>query len=282
MNKYLKFLLIGILLIFLVKSIDINSNNNLNIDKEICDKNPQNININVENVNLNIVYSNVDTINVISTLSNIQKEKYKYNIINNSANNTLEINQYHLAPNLDSLNSYGTLELIIPQKLQFSGINIYIKNGIITSNVDSDNFEIHANSAKTNITGKIKHLNLAQNIGSIVLNQINNETLNVFNQRGVIALRAINTNQLDIKGTNNTDIKIEDICASYVNLNDKLGTITFDNMKPYNYKIENTKIKKTNLTYQNNQYIYTLPDTNSMNVNAHQNVIKKFIINDKG
>ena len=183
--KYVKYGLLGILFVFLLKGIGMIADSQEFIPGSIVTEergfktdNIENLNIHLAQANVSITYANIEDISIVSSLTPLQKKMFTYNYIANSENNTLEISQYfNRVSSLDDISSYGKINIYIPKNFDFSGINIVLEEGSLNTNVNATNFTYQADSSKTTIEGKFDQFNVEQKVGMIDLNQLNAKVL---------------------------------------------------------------------------------------------------------
>lgn len=274
--KYVKYGLLGILFVFLLKGIGLIADSQEFIpgsmvaeERGFKTDNIENLNIHLAKANVSITYANIEDISIVSSLTPLQKKMFTYNYIANSENNTLEISQYfNRVSSLDDISSYGKINIYIPKNFDFSGINIVLEEGSLNTNVNATNFTYQANSSKTKIEGKFDQFNVKQKVGMIDLNQLNAKSLTFSGECVQLGLNSVTSETIDVTNQKAGVLNVKQAYAQTLNINGKYKDVHFANMAPMNYQLVADKVNNSDLTLSGDTFTYQMDDKSTMRINA--------------
>lgn len=274
--KYVKYGLLGILFVFLLKGIGLIADSQEFIpgsmvaeERGFKTDNIENLNIHLAKANVSITYANIEDISIVSSLTPLQKKMFTYNYIANSENNTLEISQYfNRVSSLDDISSYGKINIYIPKNFDFSGINIVLEEGSLNTNVNATNFTYQANSSKTKIEGKFDQFNVKQKVGMIDLNQLNAKSLTFSGECVQLGLNSVTSETIDVTNQKAGVLNVKQAYAQTLNINGKYKDVNFANMAPMNYQLVADKVNNSDLTLSGDTFTYQMDDKSTMRINA--------------
>ena len=274
--KYVKYGLLGILFVFLLKGIGLIADSQEFMPGSIVAEergfktdNIENLNIHLAKANVSITYANIEDISIVSSLTPLQKKMFKYNYIANSENNTLEISQYfNRVSSLDDISSYGKVNIYIPKNFDFSGINIVLEEGSLNTNVNATNFTYQADSSKTKIEGKFDQFKVEQKVGMIDLNQLNSKTLTFSGECVQLGLNSVTSETIDVTNQKAGVLNVKQAYAQTLNINGKYKDVNFIDMAPMNYQLVADKVNNSGLTLSGDTFTYQMDDKSTMRINA--------------
>lgn len=274
--KYVKYGLLGILFVFLLKGIGMIADSQEFMpgsmvveERGFKTDNIENLNIHLAKANVSITYANVEDISIVSSLTPLQNKMFTYNYIANSENNTLDISQYfNRVSSLDQISSYGKINIYIPKNFDFSGINIVLEEGSLNTNVDATNFTYQVDSSKTKIEGKFDQLNVEQKVGMIDLNQLNAKALTFSGERVQLALNSVTSETIDVTNQKAGVLNVKQAYAQTLNINGKYKDVNFIDMAPMNYQLSADMVNNSDLTLSGDTFTYQMDDKSTMRINA--------------
>lgn len=274
--KYVKYGLLGILFVFLLKGIGLIADSQEFMPGSIVAEergfktdNIENLNIHLAKANVSITYANIEDISIVSSLTPLQKKMFAYNYIANSENNTLEISQYfNRVSSLDDISSYGKINIYIPKNFDFSGINIVLEEGSLNTNVNATNFTYQADSSKTKIEGKFDQFNVKQKVGMIDLNQLNAKTLTFSGECVQLGLNSVTSETIDVTNQKAGVLNVKQAYAQTLNIDGKYKDVNFTDMAPMNYQLVADKVNNSDLTLSGDTFTYQMDDKSTMRINA--------------
>ena len=274
--KYVKYGLLGILFVFLLKGIGLIADSQEFMPGSIVVEergfktdNIENLNIHLAKANVSITYANIEDISIVSSLTPLQKKMFTYNYIANSENNTLEISQYfNRVSSLDDISSYGKINIYIPKNFNFSGINIVLEEGSLNTNVNATNFTYQADSSKTKIEGKFDQFNVEQKVGMIDLNQLNAKVLTFSGECVQLGLNSVTSETIDVTNQKAGVLNVKQAYAQTLNINGKYKDVNFADMAPMNYQLVADKVNNSDLTLSGDTFTYQMDDKSTMRINA--------------
>lgn len=274
--KYVKYGLLGILFVFLLKGIGLIADSQEFMPGSIVTEergfktdNIENLNIHLAKANVSITYANIEDISIVSSLTPLQKKMFTYNYIANSENNTLEISQYfNRVSSLDDISSYGKINIYIPKNFDFSGINIVLEEGSLNTNVNATNFTYQADSSKTKIEGKFDQFNVEQKVGMIDLNQLNAKVLTFSGECVQLGLNSVTSETIDVTNQKAGVLNVKQAYAQTLNINGKYKDVNFIDMAPMNYQLVADEVNNSDLTLSGNTFTYQMDDKSTMRINA--------------
>lgn len=274
--KYVKYGLLGILFVFLLKGIgliadsqEFMSGSMVAEERGFKTDNIENLNIHLAKANVSITYANIEDISIVSSLTPLQKKMFTYNYIANSENNTLEISQYfNRVSSLDDISSYGKINIYIPKNFDFSGINIVLEEGSLNTNVNATNFTYQADSSKTKIEGKFDQFNVKQKVGMIDLNQLNAKTLTFSGECVQLGLNSVTSETIDVTNQKAGVLNVKQAYAQTLNIDGKYKDVNFTDMAPMNYQLVADKVNNSDLTLSGDTFTYQMDDKSTMRINA--------------
>ena len=284
--KYVKYGLLGILFVFLLKGIGLIADSQEFIPGSIVTEergfntdNIENLNIHLAKANVSITYANIEDISIVSSLTPLQKKMFTYNYIANSENNTLEISQYfNRVFSLDDISSYGKINIYIPKNFDFSGINIVLEEGSLNTNVNATNFTYQADSSKTKIEGKFDQFNVEQKVGLIDLNQLNAKVLTFSGECVQLGLNSVTSETIDVTNKKTGVLNVKQAYAQTLNINGKYKDVNFIDMAPMNYQLVADKVNNSDLILSGDTFTYQMDDKSTMRINAPGIKVDKFRI----
>lgn len=274
--KYVKYGLLGILFVFLLKGIGLIADSQEFMPGSVVVEergfktdNIENLNIHLAKANVSITYANIEDISIVSSLTPLQKKMITYNYIANSENNTLEISQYfNRVSSLDDISSYGKINIYIPKNFDFSGINIVLEEGSLNTNVNATNFTYQADSSKTKIEGKFDQFKVEQKVGMIDLNQLNAKVLTFSGECVHLALKSVTSETIDVTNQKAGVLNVKQAYAQTLNINGKYKDVNFADMAPMNYQLVADKVNNSDLTLSGDTFTYQMDDKSTMRINA--------------
>lgn len=274
--KYVKYGLLGILFVFLLKGIGLIADSQefmpgsmVAEERGFKTDNIENLNIHLAKANVSITYTNIEDISIVSSLTPLQKKMFTYNYIANSENNTLEISQYfNRVSSLDDISSYGKINIYIPKNFDFSGINIVLEEGSLNTNINATNFTYQANSSKTKIEGKFDQFNVKQKVGMIDLNQLNAKTLTFSGECVQLGLNSVTSETIDVTNQKAGVLNVKQAYAQTLNIDGKYKNVNFTDMAPMNYQLVANKVNNSDLTLSGDTFTYQMDDKSTMRINA--------------
>lgn len=274
--KYIKYGLLGILFVFLLKGIgmiadiqEFTPGTMVVEERGFKTDNIENLNIHLAKANVSIAYANVEDISIVSSLTPFQKKMFTYNYIANSENNTLEISQYfNRVSSLNEISSYGKINIYIPKNFDFSGINIVLEEGSLNTNVNATNFTYQVDSSKTKIEGKFDQINVGQKVGMIDLNQLNAKALTFSGECVQLALNSVTSETIDVTNLKAGVLNVKQVYAQTLNINGKYKDVNFADMAPMNYQLVADKVNNSDLTLSGDTFTYQMDDKSTMRINA--------------
>ena len=284
--KYVKYGLLGILFVFLLKGIGMIADSQeftpgsiVTEERGFKTDNIENLNIHLAKANVSITYANIEDISIVSSLTPLQKKMFTYNYIANSENNTLEISQYfNRVSSLDDISSYGKINIYIPKNFDFSGINIVLEEGSLNTNVNATNFTYQADSSKTKIEGKFDQFNVEQKVGMIDLNQLNAKVLTFSGECVQLGLNSVTSETIDVTNQKTGVLNVKQAYAQTLNINGKYKDVNFADMAPMNYKLVADKVNNSDLILSGDTFTYQMDDKSTMRINAPGIKVDKFRI----
>lgn len=274
--KYVKYGLLGILFVFLLKGIGMIADSQefmpgsmVAEERGFKTDNIENLNIHLAKANVSITYANIEDISIVSSLTPLQKKMFTYNYIANSENNTLEISQYfNRVSSLEDISSYGKINIYIPKNFDFSGINIVLEEGSLNTNVNATNFTYQADSSKTKIEGKFDQFNVEQKVGMIDLNQLNAKALTFSCECVQLGLNSVTSETIDVTNQKAGVLNVKQAYAQTLNINGKYKDVNFADMAPMNYQLVADKVNNSVLTLSGDTFTYRMDDKSTMRINA--------------
>lgn len=274
--KYVKYGLLGILFVFLLKGIGMIADIQEFMPGSIVAEergfktdNIENLNIHLAKANVSITYANIEDISIVSSLTPLQKKMFTYNYIANSENNTLEISQYfNRVSSLDDISSYGKINIYIPKNFDFSGINIVLEEGSLNTNVNATNFTYQADSSKTKIEGKFDQFKVEQKVGMIDLNQLNAKVLTFSGECVQLGLNSVTSETIDVTNQKAGVLNVKQAYAQTLNINGKYKDVNFADMAPMNYQLVADKVNNSDLILSGDTFTYQMDDKSTMRINA--------------
>lgn len=274
--KYVKYGLLGILFVFLLKGIgmiadiqEFTPGSMVVEERGFKTDNIENLNIHLAKANVSITYANIEDISIVSSLTPLQKKMFTYNYIANSENHTLEISQYfNRVSSLDEISSYGKINIYIPKNFDFSGINIVLEEGSLNTNVNATNFTYQVDSSKTKIEGKFDQLNVEQKVGMIDLNRLNAKTLTFSCECVQLALNSVTSETIDITNQKAGVLNVKQAYAQTLNIKGKYKAVNFADMAPMNYQLAADMVNNSDLTLSGDTFTYQMDDKSTMLINA--------------
>lgn len=274
--KYVKYGLLGILFVFLLKGIGLIADSQefmlgsiVTEERGFKTDNIENLNIHLAKANVSITYANIEDISIVSSLTPLQKKMFTYNYIANSENNTLEISQYfNRVSSLDDISSYGKINIYIPKNFDFSGINIVLEEGSLNTNVNATNFTYQADSSKTKIEGKFDQFKVEQKVGMIDLNQLNAKALTFSGECVQLGLNSVTSETIDVTNQKAGVLNVKQAYAQTLNINGKYKDVNFIDMAPMNYQLVADKVNNSGLTLSGDTFTYQMDDKSTMRINA--------------
>lgn len=274
--KYVKYGLLGILFVFLLKGIgmiadikEFTPSSMVVEERGFKTDNIENLNIHLAKANVSITYANVEDISIVSSLTPLQKKMFTYNYIANSENNSLEISQYfNRVSSLDGISSYGKINIYVPKNFDFSGINIVLEEGSLNTNVNATNFTYQVDSSKTKIEGKFDQLNVEQRVGMIDLNQLNAKALIFSGECVQLALNSVTSETIDITNQKAGVLNVKQAYAQTLNIKGKYKAVNFADMAPMNYQLAADMVNNSDLTLSGDTFTYQMDDKSTMRINA--------------
>ena len=274
--KYVKYGLLGILFVFLLKGIGLFADSQEFMPGSIVAEergfktdNIENLNIHLAKANVSITYANIEDISIVSSLTPLQKKMFTYNYIANSENNTLEISQYfNRVSSLDDISSYGKINIYIPKNFDFSGINIVLEEGSLNTNVNATNFTYQADSSKTKIEGKFDQFKVEQKVGMIDLNQLNAKVLTFSGECVQLGLNSVTSETIDVTNQKAGVLNVKQAYAQTLNINGKYKDVNFADMAPMNYQLVADKVNNSDLILSGDTFTYQMDDKSTMRINA--------------
>ena len=274
--KYVKYGLLGILFVFLLKGIgmiadiqEFTPSSMVVEERGFKTDNIENLNIHLAKANVSITYANVEDISIVSSLTPLQNKMFTYNYIANSENNTLEISQYfNRVSSLDEISSYGKINIYIPKNFDFSGINIVLEEGSLNTNVNATNFTYQVDSSKTKIEGKFDQINIGQKVGMIDLNQLNAKALTFSGECVQLALNSVTSETIDVTNQKAGVLNVKQAYAQTLNINGKYKDVNFADMAPMNYQLVADMVNNSDLTLSGDTFTYQMDDKSTMRINA--------------
>lgn len=274
--KYIKYGLLGILFVFLLKGIgmiadiqEFTPGTMVVEERGFKTDNIENLNIHLAKANVSIAYANVEDISIVSSLTPFQKKMFTYNYIADSENNTLEISQYfNRVSSLNEISSYGKINIYIPKNFDFSGINIVLEEGSLNTNVNATNFTYQVDSSKTKIEGKFDQINVGQKVGMIDLNQLNAKALTFSGECVQLALNSVTSETIDVTNLKAGVLNVKQVYAQTLNINGKYKDVNFADMAPMNYQLVADKVNNSDLTLSGDTFTYQMDDKSTMRINA--------------
>lgn len=274
--KYVKYGLLGILFVFLLKGIGLIADSQEFMPGSIVAEergfktdNIENLNIHLAKANVSITYANIEDISIVSSLTPWQKKMFTYNYIANSENNTLEISQYfNRVSSLDDISSYGKINIYIPKNFDFSGINIVLEEGSLNTNVNATSFTYQADSSKTKIEGKFDQFSVEQKVGMIDLNQLNAKALTFSGECVQLGLNSVTSEMIDVTNQKAGVLNVKQAYAQTLNINGKYKDVHFADMAPMNYQLVADKVNNSDLTLSGDTFTYQMDDKSTMRINA--------------
>lgn len=274
--KYVKYGLLGILFVFLLKGIGLIADSQeftpgsiVTEERGFKTDNIENLNIHLAKANVSITYANIEDISIVSSLTPLQKKMFTYNYIANSENNTLEISQYfNRVSSLDDISSYGKINIYIPKNFDFSGINIVLEEGSLNTNVNATNFTYQADSSKTKIEGKFDQFNVEQKVGMIDLNQLNAKVLIFSGECVQLGLNSVTSETIDVTNQKTGVLNVKQAYAQTLNINGKYKDVDFADMAPMNYQLVADKVNNSDLILSGDTFTYQMDDKSTMRINA--------------
>lgn len=274
--KYVKYGLLGILFVFLLKGIGLIADSQEFMPGSIVAEergfktdNIENLNIHLAKANVSITYANIEDISIVSSLTPLQKKMFTYNYIANSENNTLEISQYfNRVSSLDDISSYGKINIYIPKNFDFSGINIVLEEGSLNTNVNATNFTYQADSSKTKIEGKFDQFSVEQKVGMIDLNQLNAKSLTFSGECVQLGLNSVTSETIDVTNQKAGVLNVKQAYAQTLNINGKYKDVNFTDMAPMNYQLVADKVNNSDLTLSGDTFTYQMDDKSTMRIYA--------------
>lgn len=274
--KYVKYGLLGILFVFLLKGIGLIADSQEFMPGSIVAEergfktdNIENLNIHLAKANVSITYANIEDISIVSSLTPLQKKMFTYNYIANSENNTLEISQYfNRVSSLDDISSYGKINIYIPKNFDFSGINIVLEEGSLNTNVNATNFTYQADSSKTKIEGKFDQFKVEQKVGMIDLNQLNAKVLTFSGECVQLGLNSVTSETIDVTNQKAGVLNVKQAYAQTLNINGKYKDVNFADMAPMNYQLVADKVNNSDLILSGDTFTYQMDDKSTMRINA--------------
>lgn len=284
--KYVKYGLLGILFVFLLKGIGLIADSQEFMPGSIVAEergfktdNIENLNIHLAKANVSITYANIEDISIVSSLTPLQKKMFTYNYIANSENNTLEISQYfNRVSSLDDISSYGKINIYIPKNFDFSGINIVLEEGSLNTNVNATNFTYQAYSSKTKIEGKFDQFSVEQKVGMIDLNQLNAKALTFSGECVQLGLNSVTSERIDVTNQKAGVLNVKQAYAQTLNINGKYKDVNFANMAPMNYQLVADKVNNSDLTLSGDTFTYQMDDKSTMRIYAPGIKVNQFRI----
>lgn len=274
--KYVKYGLLGILFVFLLKGIGLIADSQeftpgsiVTEERGFKTDNIENLNIHLAKANVSITYANIEDISIVSSLTPLQKKMFTYNYIANSENNTLEISQYfNRVSSLDDISSYGKINIYIPKNFDFSGINIVLEEGSLNTNVNATNFTYQADSSKTKIEGKFDQFKVEQKVGMIDLNQLNAKVLTFSGECVQLGLNSVTSETIDVTNQKAGVLNVKQAYAQTLNINGKYKDVNFADMAPMNYQLVADKVNNSDLILSGDTFTYQMDDKSTMRINA--------------
>lgn len=284
--KYVKYGLLGILFVFLLKGIGMIADiQEFTPDSMVVEErgfktdNIENLNIHLAKANVSITYANIEDISIVSNLTPLQKKMFTYNYIANSENNTLEISQYfNRDSSLNEISSYGKINIYIPKNFDFSGINIVLEEGSLNTNVNATNFTYQVDSSKTKIEGKFDQLNVEQKVGMIDLNQLNAKALTFSGECVQLSLNSVSSETIDLTNQKACVLNVKQAYAQTLSINGKYKVVNFADMAPMNYQLAADMVNNSDLTLSGDKFTYQMDDKSTMIINAPGVKIDQFRI----
>ena len=284
--KYVKYGLLGILFVFLLKGIgmiadsqEFSPSSMVVEERGFKTDNIENLNIHLAKANVSVTYANVEDISIVSSLTPLQKKMFTYNYIVNSENNSLDISQYfNRVSSLDGISSYGKINIYIPKNFDFSGINIVLEEGSLNTNVDATNFTYQVDSSKTKIEGKFDQFNVEQKVGMIDLNQLNAKTLTFSGECVQLALNSVTSETIDITNQKAGVLNVKQAYAQTLNINGKYKVVNFADMAPMNYQLAADMVNNSDLTLSGDTFTYQMDEKSTMRINARGVKVDQFRI----
>lgn len=274
--KYVKYGLLGILFVFLLKGIGMIADSQEFMpgsmvveERGFKTDNIENLNIHLAKANVSITYANIEDISIVSSLTPLQKKMFTYNCIANSENNTLEISQYfNRVSSLNEISSYGKINIYIPKNFDFSGINIVLEEGSLNTNVNATNFTYQVDSSKTKIEGKFDQLNVEQKVGMIDLNQLNAKALTFSGECVQLSFNSVSSETIDLTNKKAGVLNVKQAYAQTLYINGKYKAVNFADMAPMNYQLAADMVNNSDLTLSGDTFTYQMDDKSTMRINA--------------
>lgn len=274
--KYVKYGLLGILFVFLLKGIGMIADSQEFMpgsmvveERGFKTDNIENLNIHLAKANVSITYANIEDISIVSSLTPLQKKMFTYNCIANSENNTLEISQYfNRVSSLNEISSYGKINIYIPKNFDFSGINIVLEEGSLNTNVNATNFTYQVDSSKTKIEGKFDQLNVEQKVGMIDLNQLNAKALTFSGECVQLSFNSVSSETIDLTNQKAGVLNVKQAYAQTLYINGKYKAVNFADMAPMNYQLAADMVNNSDLTLSGDTFTYQMDDKSTMRINA--------------
>lgn len=283
--KYIKYILIGIFVIFVIKGLDnvVSGSQvpptNVELKEQVVNQaKVKSLAIDVKNANINLNYADIDQINVVSKLTQQQHHDFHYNVTSNATNGQLAINQYNENNRYDQLTSYGNIDIYVPKSFKFSGITIKMDNGTINVNVESENLNVKANSLKTQLLGRIDKINIDQQVGQINLKQLNAVAIDIIANQSNVDCTSLTSDNMKVKNAQQINAQFDNVSIKELSLDGQYKDAKFVNMVNQNYSIEAKSIKHSSLEYSDNKYVHATEHKAKMMICAPNVTISLFQI----
>ena len=283
--KYFKILLVGISFVFIFKTFnnvfaisDVQSK--VETEKYIDTENVKNVKINVTNANVTLLSSPISDIRVVSKLTNKQIEYFEY--IVSEKDGEIKINEYKKdKKKINEYESFGEIEIFVPNEFNLSLIDIKMNNGAINSMVSSKEVVILGNSVAIDIKSTIEKLNIQQKIGVINISDNNIKEAVISVNKGQLNINKVVFDKIDINSLSGIEATFDFVFANEINLLGKYNAINFNVGNKNNIIVNGSqKIKKnTQLILENEVYKYTVENGKNMTINLRNQKINSFIIN---
>lgn len=277
--KNAKYLLVCIFIIFGLKSLapilNLQASNHPIVEqKSVATSDVEDINIDVGNARINIYYSEQNDISVITKLTDYQNHSFHYAVTNNKEDHQLLISQYRENQYINEINTYGEINIIVPNQFELNNLTINCNNGKINSNINAKQLNFIGNSVITNITGNYDIVDFSQIDGHTIFAQANINIFNINQQKGEIELSSLTSEQISISQTLKVELTCNNIYAKDFQATGKFDKIKFENMNDIKYDITSNKVQKTNIDEISNNEI-------SMKIDVGTNDIQAFYVKEE-
>lgn len=281
--KYIKYILLAVLVVFVIKSVEAFTpmgNNQVVEEYTYNAEDIEKIDVDVKNANVTIVKSESDEIQVVTELTDYQLSKFKYSVGIDNRDKTLDVSVYTYNNFVEEINSYGNVIIRVPKDKNIKTSNVNIKAGQLEYNVNTDILNVTGDSLKNKVSGVFGEVNIKQDVGVFSGIEISATKMQLEVAKGAINLKSAFSQDMQLAGKNYTTLDVYRSFFNKLELKGGFRNVKFYEIDDANVEIENAKINKTNLELVDGKYIYKSEgkEKGMMKMNANNVVIDEFYI----